>query len=106
MQSEPEHPHAIKLENDDSLTSDSAEVARIWITDGAGSSVWINACILQDPRMFGYLMADTVRHSARAYASTWQMDEAEALQIIVDGLGEELREQFETIETIQEGKLN
>lgn len=56
--------------------------------------------------MFGYLIADTVRHSARAYASTWGMDEADALQMIVDGLGEELREQFETIETIQEGKLN
>ena len=106
MSSESRHPNEIKLENGDILTPNSAEVARIWVTDGAGSSVWIDAGILQAPGMFGYLIADTVRHSARAYASTWNMDEAEALQMIVSGLAEELREQFETIETIQEGKLN
>jgi hypothetical protein len=96
----------ISLENGDTLGEDSHEVARIWITSGAGSSVWIDAGILEDPHVFGFLIADTVRHAARAYATTYGMDEHHALQEIVDGLGEELREQFNDITTVQEGSLN
>jgi len=62
--------------------------------------------VLEDPRVFGYLMSDTIPHGARAYATTWGMDEAEALQTIVDGLSEELREQLGEIATIQEGSLD
>ena len=99
-------PHEIALTGGDELTAESHEVARVWITNNAGSSVWINAGILEDPTVFGFLIADTVRHAARAYASTWDLDEGEALQAIVDGLGEELREQFNDITTLQEGKLS
>lgn len=101
-----EPKHAIKLENGDTLTDESAEVARIWITDGAGSSVWIDAGVLQDPTVFGYLIGDTIRHAARAYAQTWDLDEEAALQAIVDGAFSELRDQVGDIETIQEGSLN
>lgn len=100
------HPNEIALENGEALTDDSHEVARIWITNGAGSSVWIDASILETPSTFGFLMADTIRHAARAYAGTHGLDEADALQWIVDGLGEELREQFNEISTIQEGSFN
>ena len=96
----------ISLEDGDVLTENSAEVARIWVTDNAGSSVWIDARVLEDPRVFGYLMADTIRHAARAYAGTWDLDENDALQAIVDGVAEELSEQFGEIETIQDGSLN
>jgi hypothetical protein len=100
-------PQEIKLENGDILTEDSAEVARIWITDGAGSSVWIQPDVLEDPLYFGYLMADTVRHAAIAYAQRWDMDEQAALQAMCDGFAAELREQVSNIETIQAaGKLN
>ncbi len=98
--------HEISLEQGDALTEDSAEVARIWVTDNSGSSVWIDARVLEDPRVFGYLMADTIRHAARAYAGTWELDENDALQAIVDGVAEELSEQFGEIDTIQEGSLN
>ena len=101
-----DHPNSISLEDGDVLTDDSHEVVRIWITNGAGSSVWIQPGILADPRVFGYLMSDTVRHAARAYAAAYEMDEADALQAIVDGLAEELREQFGDITTIREGRLN
>jgi hypothetical protein len=99
-------PNQIALENGDVLTSESHEVARVWITDGAGSSVWIDANLLEDPRVFGYLMADTVRHAARAYAIRDSASEEDCLQAIVDGLGEELREQFNDITTLQQGGLN
>jgi hypothetical protein len=99
-------PHAISVEGSDQLSSESSEVARIWITNNAGSTVWIDASLLEDPKIFGYLMSDTIRHAARAYATTWAMDENEALQAIVDGLTEELRHQFGEISTIQEGKLD
>ncbi|WP_370310231.1 DUF5076 domain-containing protein [Sphingobium abikonense] len=101
-----EHPGAISLENGDNLTSQSAEVARIWVTDNAGSSVWIDARVLADPIAFGYLVADTMRHAARAYATTYDANEEAMLQAISDGVVEELREQFANITTIQEGKLN
>jgi hypothetical protein len=103
---QPAGPHAISVEGSDQLSSESSEVARIWITNNAGSTVWIDASLLEDPRIFGYLMSDTIRHAARAYATTWGMDENEALQAIVDGVGEELRHQFGEIRTMQEGRLD
>ena len=101
-----EPKHAIKLENGDDLTDDSWEIARIWITNNNGSHVWIAAWALDDARSFGQLMAETIRHGARAYATTYELDEPETLQEIVDGVSEELREQFSSITTIQEGGLN
>ncbi|KTE03386.1 DUF5076 domain-containing protein [Sphingopyxis sp. H115] len=99
-------PDEIKLEPGDVLTEESVEIARIWITNGAGSSVWIAANGLEDPYMFGCLMADTIRHAAVAYAGTWSLDEGEALQAIVNGVSDELRDQFTKIETVQHGSLN
>jgi Domain of unknown function (DUF5076) len=99
-------PRAISVEGSDELTKDSVEIARIWITNHAGSTIWIDASALENPRIFGYLMSDTVRHAARAYASTWGLDEAAALQEIVEGLSEELREQFGEITTLQKGSLD
>ena len=97
----------IPLDHGDVLTSESAEVARIWVTNGAGSSVWIRPDVLAEPEHFGYLMADTVRHASRAYAGAWGVDEGRALQAICDGLSAELREQFGEITTISApGKLN
>ena len=101
-----EPKYAIKLEHGDLLTDESSEVARVWVTEGKGSSVWISAGILEDPHVFGCLIADTVRHAARAYAGTWSIAEQDALQSIVNGLSDELREQFGRVETIQEGRLN
>ncbi|MEG8223561.1 DUF5076 domain-containing protein [Sphingomonas sp. HH69] len=101
-----DHAGAISLDKVDVLTDESVEVARIWVTNNAGSSVWIDARILADPTIFGYLIADTMRHAARAYATTYGTDEATMLQAISDGVAEELREQFTNITTIQEGKLN
>ena len=104
--SEQDGPYPISLDGGDELGKESSEIMRVWITNNAGSSVWIRAQALEDPRAFGYLMSDTIRHAARAYATTWSIDEDEALQAIIDGLTEELREQFGAITTIQEGSLN
>ncbi|UVO52335.1 DUF5076 domain-containing protein [Sphingomonas sp. SUN019] len=89
-------PGAIDLP-DGLLTDQSAEVARIWVTNNAGSTVLIDAEVLADPEVFGYLLADTARHAAKAYAQAGNLDEDASLQAIVDGLGKELREQFNTI---------
>lgn len=88
------------------LKRDSVEVARIWITNNAGSTVLIDAGVLEDPHVFGILLADTARHAARAYAGVWKIPEDKALQAIVDGLGKELREQFNDINTLDEGQIN
>ena len=68
------------------LGPDSAEVARIWVTDGQGSTVLIDAGVLADPEMFGVLMADTIRHAAIAHARALGMEEAEAAALIWRGL--------------------
>ena len=94
----------INLENGDVLTDESSEVARIWVTNNAGSSVWINPSVLAEPIAFGYLMADSIRHAARAYSLAWDMPEEEALQQMCDGFLAELREQVRDIEMIQFGK--
>ena len=102
---EPIGPHAISVEGSDELTSESSEVARIWVTNNAGSTTWINASILEDPKVFGYLMADTIRNAAQAYATDWNMAENVALRAIVDGIAEELRIEFAKALTIQKGGL-
>ena len=99
-------PYPISVEGSAELTAESHEIARIWITNNSGSTIWINARVLENPKFFGYLMSDTIRHAARAYATTWSIDEDEALQVIVDGVAQELRNQFGEITTIQEGSLD
>ena len=89
-----EHPGAIPLDDDAPLGEDSSEVVRVWITDGGGATVYIMPDVLEEPQVFGYLMADTIRHAARAYAESAGKQEDAMLQQIVDGLTEELREQF------------
>jgi hypothetical protein len=101
-----DHPNSISLEQGDVLTDQSHEIMRVWVTNGAGSSVWINAGAIGDPLVFGYLMSDTIRHAARAYATTWSLDEDQALEAIVAGLSAELRNQLGEITTIREGNLN
>ena len=85
-------------------TGDPAEVARIRVTDRAGSTMLIDAGVLKDPQASGYLMADTIRRAAKAHAAAWPINEGAALQAIVDGVGQELREQFNAITPIDEGR--
>ena len=99
-------PRGIDISGVPALGSKSAEVARIWVTDYAGSTVLIDAGVLEDPKVFGFLIADTIRHAAKAYAAAWPIDEGTALQAIVDGVAEELREQFNDITPIDEGRTN
>jgi hypothetical protein len=99
---EPVGPHAISVEGSAELTSESSEVARVWVTDNAGSTIWVNASILEDPKVFGFLMADTIRSGARVYATTLGIAEDEALQAIVNGIAEDLRDEFGNL--MKEGK--
>lgn len=101
-----DHPNALDVSQGGVLTDQSHEIMRVWVTNGAGSSVWIDARLLEDPHVFGYLMSDTIRHAARAYATTWGKDEREMLEQIVAGLSEELRHQEGEITTTQEGSLD
>jgi hypothetical protein len=100
------HPHAIDLGEEHNLTDQSHEVMRVWVTNNAGSSVWVDAQLLDDPKVFGYLVADTIRHSASAYAETAGLSEAAALQAIVDGVIAQLREQVVGSAALQPGSLN
>ena len=94
-------PREIDIDGVAALGDRSVEAARIWVTEGVGSTVLIDPGVLEDPRVFGYLIADTIRHAAKAYAAVWPVNENKALQAIVDGVGQKLREQFNTITPIE-----
>jgi hypothetical protein len=101
-----DHPNALMLENGDDLGPEASELIRAWINDEGYASVWIAAYLLEGPDNFGRFLADVARHGALAYASTWDIDENQALQGIVDGLSDQLRDQFSNVEAIQKGSLS
>ena len=86
--------NAIKLNHEGQLTDDSWEIARVWITNGEGSHVWIAAWALEGPENFGHLMVDTMRHAAQAYADNTGIPTAEALQMMLAGVVGDLGEEF------------
>ncbi|MEI5686246.1 MULTISPECIES: DUF5076 domain-containing protein [Sphingomonas] len=82
----PAKPRAIPLSAIPDLGARSVEVARIWVTDRAGSTVVIDAGVLADAEMFGVLMADTIRHAAKAHAQALGIDAGEAEALIWRGV--------------------
>lgn len=79
----------IDLRQQKQLLNDSAEVARIWVTDHGPSTIVIDPGVLDEPIAFGILMVDTVRHAARAYAHAQGISEAKALMLIWGGVDAE-----------------
>ena len=96
---------AIALD-DAGLGKGASEIARVWIDEGGEVVVLVAAYAMEDPRAFGHLMADTIRHGARAYAGTWEIDEQAALQTMIDGFVEEMRDRAANLTTIQQGSLD
>lgn len=79
------HPRAIPID-DAPIGERSAEVARIWVTDGGGATVLIDPGVLDDAEMFGMLMADTIGHAAKAHAAAMDMTEEQATALIWRGV--------------------
>jgi hypothetical protein len=73
--------------------------------DGS-SRVEIAAYQMEDPYTFGRFLGDVVRHGALAYATTWSVDESEALERICEGLSDKLRLQDTPIKCVQPGSLD
>ena len=88
------HPNEIDL-GAVPLAEESHEVARLWVTDRAGSTIWVDASILKDPRSFGYLLADAIRQAAFAYSKVYGSDQEDVLRGIVNGLVEELGDELD-----------
>ena len=96
------HPNEIELGGIE-LTDQSYEVARLWVTQNAASSVWVDARVLEQPRDFGYLVADAMRHAAFAYSQVWNLDQADTLKAIAAGVAEELEQQLGKETSTQDG---
>ena len=71
--------------DDAPLGDESAEVVRVWVTNGGGATVLIDPGVLDDPEMFGMLMADTIDHAAKAHAAAMDMTEEQAAALIWRG---------------------
>ncbi|MXO91637.1 DUF5076 domain-containing protein [Pontixanthobacter aquaemixtae] len=76
------------------------------IGDNGFPEVSIAAFQLEKPFDFGRFIADVARHGAKAFATTYSMDEDEAMQQICEGLTEQLRWQDSSIEMINPGSLD
>ncbi len=76
------------------------------IAENGHPEVFIAAYQLEGAYHFGRFLADVARHGALAYATTWELDEAQALQDICAGLSDQLRDQNSAIEMISPGELH
>jgi hypothetical protein len=81
-----EPKNAIDLTGVQVLSEKSVEIARLWVTDGGGSTVFIDARRMPDAGMFGMLLADTANHAANAYAQALGITPAEAIERIWKGM--------------------
>lgn len=80
-----EPKNAITFRNPGTLSDNSHEIARLWVTDGGASTVLVNPHRMPDAGLFGLLIADTVQHGATAYAKALGISEADALEQILRG---------------------
>lgn len=94
------HSNAIAIPADAALDATSHEILRIWVTHGAGSTAWINARVLADPRQYGRLIADAIQHGGEAYAQATGGDAADVRQAILDGMRDALAADDAVVETI------
>lgn len=81
-------------------------LVKAWINVEGYADVEIAAYQLEGPDNFGRFLADIARHGALAYATTWDIDENSALEQIVAGLSEQLRNQESEIITTKSGNLS
>ncbi|MFN9498175.1 MAG: DUF5076 domain-containing protein [Erythrobacteraceae bacterium] len=70
------------------------------------SRMKIAAYKMEDPYTFGRFLGDIVRHGALAYATTWSVDENEAIERICEDLSDKLRLQDTPIKCEQPGSLD
>ncbi len=73
------------------------------IGEGGRPEVAIAAYQLKGAYHFGRFLADVARHGALAYASTWSLDESDALEDICRGLSDQLREQIGDVTMMKKG---
>ena len=92
--------------SDSSEESSPKNLIEARIGDNGLPEVSIAAFQLEQPFDFGRFIADVARHGAKAYATTYNLDENEAMQRICEGLTEQLRWQDSTIEMVDPGSLD
>ena len=76
------------------------------IGDNGCPEVRISAYRLEGAYHFGRFIADVARHGAKAYATTYVLDESKALEDICKGLSDQLRDQATSIDMISPGGLD
>ncbi|MEM6856914.1 MAG: DUF5076 domain-containing protein [Pseudomonadota bacterium] len=82
------------------------DLIRARINEEGHAHVQIAAYQMEDPYDFGRFVADVARHGALAFATTWSIDESEALEKICRGLSDQLRDQNTKVWAEQEGSLD
>ncbi|NML06361.1 DUF5076 domain-containing protein [Sphingomonas sp. G-3-2-10] len=78
----------IALRDTSMLGDKSFEIARLWVTDGGHSTVFINARRLPDAKQFGLLLADAIEHGATAYSRAYGLTHEEAAAQILQGFND------------------
>jgi len=100
-------PGSIRLEEQASEHIDnveSREIARLWVTNFGGATVFVNPLVLP-PAQFGMLLAQTLRHAAAHYVDWDGLDERAVIGVMLGGFENELLDPND-IETLAGGGLN
>ena len=71
------------------------EVVRLWIAKDGPNSVFIDADPIDDPRTFGRLVVDILKHGAMGFAHSKGMDPQQAFEGIMQGLSSEIQKSNE-----------
>jgi hypothetical protein len=81
--------------------AEAVEVLRAFVVDGGLSISFTRA--FDDPGMWGMLLVDVARHAARVFAKEGVMDEAEAMERIVEMFEAELDRPTDLGQTSERG---
>ena len=83
-------PVPMNLDSYAGMIGGAREFLRVWAREDGPMTCFVNPVpIGADPFAFGIAMVDCVRHAAKAYARAVNIDEAEALARIWEGLDAE-----------------
>ncbi|HEX8527773.1 DUF5076 domain-containing protein [Allosphingosinicella sp.] len=80
------HKYSLPIDESPNLDDNSVEIARLWVNLKGPSTSFINTVTMSDPLWFGRLLADAAMNGARAYSQVQNIDEAEAMARIWEGL--------------------
>lgn len=88
----------IKVEQVGAQLEGAKEVVRMWVSENGPNAVFIDAEPIDDPREFGMMVVDILKHGAMGFVHSKGMDPQQAFEGIMQGLASEIKRTNEAAE--------